>query len=84
MPLYELIVTARCSNPVASANLMRIIAKRVFLEGGNVRNVSILGDRIMSKKLIGKDGSRHIIGRYVQILYDGNPDMHHTVLKEDV
>lgn len=33
MPLYELVVTARCSNPIASANLMRIIAKRVFLEG---------------------------------------------------
>ena len=44
--------------------------------GGNVRAAQILGDRILTKKLMGKEGARHIVGRYVQILYDGYPEMH--------
>lgn len=33
--------------------------------GGNIRNIQILGDRILTKKLIGKDAARHIVGRYI-------------------
>lgn len=38
-----------------------------------MRNIRILGDRIMSKQLIGKEGARHLVGRYVSVLYDGHP-----------
>jgi small subunit ribosomal protein S6 len=45
-----------------------------------VRSVQILGDRILTKKLMGKDRARHIIGRFVSILYDGNPEMYLKVV----
>jgi hypothetical protein len=33
MPLYEFILTTRCSHPEASSNLMRLIAKKIIEEG---------------------------------------------------
>lgn len=45
MPLYELIMITKCSQPVVAANLMRNITKFICNEGGNVREVKILADR---------------------------------------
>jgi ribosomal protein S6 len=79
MPLYELILITRCSKPSGTANLMRKISNEIFAHGGNVRGVSVLGDRILTKKIIANDEGRHIVGRYVQILYDSHPKVEQRV-----
>lgn len=50
--------------------------------GGNVRSIRVLGDRILTKKIIGKDFARHVVGRYIQFLYDGSPSMIPILHKE--
>ncbi|CAD8076693.1 unnamed protein product [Paramecium primaurelia] len=81
MPLYELIAICRCSQAQGTAAAIRQLSVLIFQGGGNIRNVRILGDRIMSKQIIGNDGFRHMIGRYVSILYDGHPSKFRNVLK---
>lgn len=49
--------------------------------GGNIRNVQILGERILNKQLIGKDLAKHLIGRYVSVLYDGHPSQYQLIVK---
>eukprot|EP01017_Pseudomicrothorax_dubius_P043895 TRINITY_DN7375_c0_g1_i4.p1 TRINITY_DN7375_c0_g1~~TRINITY_DN7375_c0_g1_i4.p1 ORF type:complete len:147 (-),score=25.64 TRINITY_DN7375_c0_g1_i4:147-587(-) len=73
MPLNELILVTRCADPKGTANLMRAVSIAVFQAGGIVRDVNILGDRIMAHTKKGNDGKLHSVGRYIQILYDGNP-----------
>jgi len=75
MPLWETIVIGRCSDARGAANLLRTLAISVINRGGNVRELKILGDRILTKYIKGNDGKRHIIGRYYQILYDSNFDV---------
>ena len=36
----------------------------------------------MSKQIVGNDGFRHLIGRYISILYDGHPDQAKYLQKE--
>lgn len=45
MPLYELIVMAKCGPAKSTANLARNVSTSIFQAGGNVREVKILGDR---------------------------------------
>lgn len=46
-----------------------------------MRNATVLGDRILNRALKGNDDKKHIVGRYLQILYDGNPSMHRSLEK---
>ena len=39
-----------------------------------MRDLKVLGDRILAKQVKGNDGKKHIVGRYLQVLYDGNLD----------
>lgn len=45
MPLYELIMITKCSQPAVAANLLRSATKFICEQGGNVREVKILADR---------------------------------------
>ncbi|EAS03219.1 ribosomal protein S6 (macronuclear) [Tetrahymena thermophila SB210] len=75
MPLYELIVLARANTAKATTSLVSSVAQSILEKGGNVRNTTILGDRILNRTVKGNDDKKHLVGRYVQILYDGNPQM---------
>jgi hypothetical protein len=54
MPLYEHVVLTRCGNAKGSAAIMRSLAQVVFKNGGNVREIKVLGDRILTKLKKGK------------------------------
>ena len=45
MPLYELIVITKCSQPAATVTFLRAVTKFICDRGGNVREVKILADR---------------------------------------
>lgn len=40
-----------------------------------MREVKVLGDRILSRSIRSKDTDYYILGRYMQILFDGHPDL---------
>jgi ribosomal protein S6 len=75
MPFYEAIIVAKAGRAQPTSNLMKAVSEEIFRNGGNVRNITILGDRILSRSLRGSDSVRYNVGRYVQILFDANPDM---------
>lgn len=74
MPLYELIVIARAGNARGSTNLMKQLSLSIFGEGGNVRGLNVLGDRVLTKEVSGNDDKKHLVGRYLQVLFDGSPN----------
>jgi len=55
MPLYETIMIARVVDAATTTVLLKSVAKSAILKGGNVRDLRILGDRILSKAVLGKD-----------------------------
>jgi hypothetical protein len=52
---------------------MSKVAKTIWREGGSVRDIKILSDRLLAKEAKAVDGYRTIIARYNQILFDGSP-----------
>lgn len=48
MPLYELIMITKCSQPAVAANLLKSTTSFICQQGGNVREVRILADRYLS------------------------------------
>ncbi|EGR33109.1 hypothetical protein IMG5_061650 [Ichthyophthirius multifiliis] len=81
MPLYELIVIAKANNPKGTLGLIQTVSKQILDNGGNVRTANILGDRLLNRQLKSNDGKRHLVGRYLQILYDGNPSIQQSIEK---
>lgn len=73
MPLYETIIIAKCNSAIKTAELFKVVSQTILKMGGNVRDVNVLGDRILSSRRKTLDGNFHLLGRYAQILYDGNP-----------
>lgn len=45
MPLYEMMVIAKCSTPEHLASAANTLAKAIWQQGGVVRDVKILTDR---------------------------------------
>jgi len=72
MPFYECIVIARAGRAAPTSTMMKSLGDLVLRNGGNVRNINVLGDRILSKSLRGSDHTRYQVGRYVQFLIDAN------------
>lgn len=70
-----MIVIARANSAKATAGLVTNVAQSILEKGGNVRNATILGDRILNRTVLGNDEKKHLVGRYMQILFDGNPGM---------
>ena len=73
MVLYETIVICKPGASRRTMNLMKSVSDFILKEGGNVRDISVLGDRLLAHDLKGKDKFRYTVGRYVQFLYDASP-----------
>ncbi len=73
MPIYEMITLCKIGETQAVANLIKNIVTAVYQEGGVVREVKNLGDRISDKSYKAKDGSRNNIIRYMSFTFDANP-----------
>lgn len=75
MVLYELIVLVKCAQAKATANMARNVALSIMSSGGNVREVKVLSDRILPRARRCNDFNKYLVGRYLQILFDGNPSV---------
>jgi len=55
MPLFESIIISRAHHVKGSTSLMKMLAQTVFEEGGNVRNIEVLSDRVLARRVRGFD-----------------------------
>ena len=72
MPLYETIVVCRAGNSAKTKTLIRKVAKEIFDQKATLREVKVLGDRIMTTTYRGPDYRLYRVGRYLQFLYDSH------------
>jgi ribosomal protein S6 len=65
MPLYELVLVCRMGESGALATALKRISSTILQEGGVVRNINNIGDRVLTKNLSSKDGISYGIGRFI-------------------
>lgn len=82
MPLYELILITKCSQPAVAVNILKSATSFICGQGGNVRELKILADRLLAKEMQSIDKQHSLIGRYNQILFDGPPSLMPLIEKE--
>ncbi len=81
MPLYEMVVLCRIGETQAIANLIKNMVTAVSQEGGVIRRVSNLGDRICDKSYKSKDGKYNSVIRYLTFEFDANPETQNVAMK---
>ena len=69
-----MIILCRIGETQAIANLIKSLVIAVYQEGGVIRKVSNLGDRISDKSYKAKDGSNNSLIRYLSVHFDANPE----------
>ena len=47
------------------ATCLKRISSGILQEGGVVRNINNIGDRVLTKNLISKDGINYAVGRFI-------------------
>ena len=67
MPFYELVLVCRMGESSALATALKRITSGILQEGGVVRNINNIGDRVLTKNLTSKDGINYGVGRYIQV-----------------
>jgi ribosomal protein S6 len=65
MPLYELVLICRMGESSALATCLKRISSGILQEGGVVRNINNIGDRVLVKNLSSKDGITYGVGRFI-------------------
>lgn len=68
-----MIILCKIGETQAVANLIKNMVTAIYQEGGVVRRIMNLGDRISDKSYKAKDGSRNNILRYLSVEFDANP-----------
>ena len=56
MPLYELVLVCRISEPARMKAMLKSLSTVILTEGGVVRGFTNLGDRVLTKTLNSIDG----------------------------
>jgi hypothetical protein len=74
MPLYEMIILCRLGETQAIANLVKNMVFAVYQEGGVIRRIVNLGDRISDRSFKSKDGKYSSVIRYISLEMDINPE----------
>ena len=77
MPLYEMILITRPGHANITTKLLKHIGSSAIPLGINVRNCSVLGDRVMASPIRTKEFEVLSVGRYLQILVDAAPQKLH-------
>ena len=68
MPLYELVLVCRISEPAKLKTMLKGISNVILTEGGVVRGFTNLGDRVLTKSLKSIDGKKgYGLGRFLQV-----------------
>ena len=73
MPLYEMIMVARVGEQAALTNCIKNLSGTILSNGGIVRSLDNLGDRVLVKNLRSKDGLKYSVGRFIKIEFDATP-----------
>eukprot|EP00347_Sterkiella_histriomuscorum_P012200 403369512 len=73
MPFYEMIMLCKVGESQAMATLVKNVSTTILQQGGVVRGIDNLGDRVISKTMKAQDGMRYGIGRYIQVEFTGTP-----------
>lgn len=82
MPLYEMVFVARIAEQKALINLIKTLSTTILANGGAVRSIDNLGDRVLPKSLKSKDGNLYSLGRFMKLEFDATPLMMQTVEKQ--
>ena len=56
MPLYEMVMITKCTQPAISANILKNVTKFICNKGGNVRDLKILADRYIFLTQVARKG----------------------------
>lgn len=93
MPLYEAIILTKAGTARGSVEVFRTIIKSIHAHHPYARVIDAqnLGDRVLGQP-INRKGVRYSIGRYLQLLYQGSPNVFDTIrlacdtveIKEDI
>merc|ERR1712086_997412 len=75
MPLYEMVMVARVGEQKALVNCLKAVSGNVLSNGGVVRSLDNLGDRVLVKHLRAKDGQRYSVGRFIKAEFDATPQV---------
>ena len=67
MPLYEMIMVCKVGESVHMASLLKNVSTVILQEGGVVRGVSNLGDRVLCKNLKSSDDVNYSVARFMQV-----------------
>ena len=68
-----MIMVARVGEQAALTNTIKQLSSTVISNGGIVRSMDNLGDRVMVKNLRANDGQRYSVGRFLKIEFDATP-----------
>ena len=70
------------SSATSMAIMARAISTKIMEEGGVVRNITNLGDRILPKPIRSNDKTKTSIGRYIAFQVDANPGLKQRTMEE--
>jgi ribosomal protein S6 len=74
MPLFETIVICKPGQARKTLNMLKAVGDSIIERGGNLRDISVLGDRVMARNLKADDTFRYHVGRYIQFVHDSHSD----------
>ena len=77
-----MIVLTKMGSATHMANLVKSIATKVMEEGGCVRNITNLGDRILPKTLRMQDTKHTAVARYLAFQVDASPELKDKTLQQ--
>ena len=74
-----MIMVARVGEQAALTNTIKWLSSTILTNGGIVRSLDNLGDRVMIKNLRANDGTKYSVGRFIKIEFDSTPQVMKTV-----
>mmetsp|Transcript_1039 Transcript_1039/g.1895 ORF Transcript_1039/g.1895 Transcript_1039/m.1895 type:complete len:215 (-) Transcript_1039:42-686(-) len=81
MPLYEMRLISRIGESSKLSDNLKTICNMVLTNGGTVRSIYNLGDRVLVKNIKSNDGLRYSIGRFINMEFDANPELREEVFQ---
>ncbi|CAI2382038.1 unnamed protein product [Moneuplotes crassus] len=81
MPLYEVIVVTRIASAYNMRAMARALTERVKDQGGRIRNITNLGERVLNKEGKLDDNTTTAVGRYLSFEIDASPELKEKTLE---
>ena len=70
-----MIMVARVGEQAALTNCLKQLSSSILTNGGIVRSMDNLGDRVLIKNLRSLDGTKYSVGRFLKIEFDSTPQI---------